>query len=396
MARLIIQDTHDRVRKGHPWVFDNQVLRVDGSARPGDAVQVFDAERGPIGQALYNPRSRIIARMIERSLDRAIDEDFLRERLIAAWTHRQRYGYDRSARMVFGEADGLPGLVVDKFDDVLVIQTLALGMDRMKPGIVTILNEIFQPRGIYERNDVPVREKEGLEQVRGALSGPFETTLLVEENWPPGAGNGVRFAVDVAKGQKTGHFLDQVANHAAIRPFCDGARVLDLFTHTGGFALHAAKYGAAEVLGVDISEEACSQARTNATINGLEDRCSFRTENVFDFLTAASRRGMQWDMIVLDPPAFAKSRAALDKAQRGYKEIALRAMKCLPPGGTLVTCSCSQHMTPELFRRTTEAAANDAHRQLREVYHGTQPPDHPVLWSFPESLYLKCYMLQAL
>lgn len=393
---MIIKDTHDRVRGGHPWVFDNQVVRMEGRAEPGDVVQVFDVERGPLGQAFHNPRSRIIGRMISWSLDRPIDADHLRERIEAAWAHRRRFGYGRSARVVFGEADGLPGLVVDKFEDVLVVQTLALGMDRFKPVIVAILNDLFRPRGIYERNDVPVREKEGLDQRKGPLTGAFDTTLIVEENWPPDGDGGVRFAVDVAKGQKTGHFLDQVANHAAIRPLCDGARVLDLFTHTGGFALHAARYGAAEVLGLDISEEACAQARRNAMINALHDKCTFLAENVFDFLTTASRRGDQWDMIVLDPPAFAKSRAALEKARRGYKEIALRAMKCLPSGGALVTCSCSQHMTPDLFRQTTASAARDTHRQLREVHHGTQPPDHPVLWSFPESLYLKCLIVQAL
>ncbi|MBL0045214.1 MAG: class I SAM-dependent rRNA methyltransferase [Flavobacteriales bacterium] len=387
--RLYIDDTRQRIRQGHPWVFDNQVLRFEGRPEAGGIVQVFDVKKGPLGQAYFNPKSKIRARMITKDLDEPIDAAFFKRKIEAAWSYRKRMGNTDSCRVVFGEADGLPGLVVDKFTDVLVLQTMALGMDMRKDDIVQALHEVLKPRGIYERNDAPVREKEGLELRTGFIGEPFETKLEIEEN-------GLKLMVDVASGQKTGHFLDQRLNHAAMTRISHQARVLDCFTHTGGFALHAAKYGAKEVLALDISEEAISAARANASLNGLEKRCVFKAANVFDFLADADKRGMLWDVIVLDPPSFAKSRGAMDGATRGYKEINLRAMKCLPPGGFLVTCSCSQHMTPDLFRDMVMSAARDAYREVREVYCGTQPPDHPYHWAIPETLYLKCLVLQVL
>lgn len=387
--RLYIDDARQRVRLGHPWIFDNQVRRVEGSPQPGEVVQVFDVRKGPLGQGYFNPHSKIRVRMLTKDLDEAVDAAFFRRKVQAAWDLRVRLGQPESCRVVFGEADGLPALVVDKFNDVLVVQTLALGMDRFKAEVVQALNEVLSPRGIYERNDVPVREKEGLGQVKGFIGGAFDTGLEIMEN-------GLRFAVDVAQGQKTGHFLDQRLNHAALEHVAKGARVLDCFTHTGGFALHAAQYGAREVLGLDISGEAVAQARANAVLNGLDGICTFRAENVFDHLSRPTAPGKGWDVIVLDPPAFAKSRSALEGAIRGYKEINLRAIKALPPGGFLVTCSCSQHMVPDLFRRTIADAARDAHRELREVFSGGQPPDHPVHWSIPETHYLKCLILQVL
>ncbi|MBK9759305.1 MAG: class I SAM-dependent rRNA methyltransferase [Flavobacteriales bacterium] len=386
---LYIDDTRQRIRQGHPWVFDNQVLRFEGRPEAGGIVQVFDVKKGPLGQAYFNPKSKIRARMITKDLDEPIDAAFFKRKIEAAWSYRKRMGNTDSCRVVFGEADGLPGLVVDKFTDVLVLQTMALGMDMRKDDIVQALHEVLKPRGIYERNDAPVREKEGLELRTGFIGEPFETKLEIEEN-------GLKLMVDVASGQKTGHFLDQRLNHAAMTRISHQARVLDCFTHTGGFALHAAKYGAKEVLGLDISEDAISAARANAALNGLEKRCVFKAANVFDFLADADKRGMLWDVIVLDPPSFAKSRGAMDGATRGYKEINLRAMKCLPPGGFLVTCSCSQHMTPDLFRDMVMSAARDAYREVREVYCGTQPPDHPYHWAIPETLYLKCLVLQVL
>ena len=386
---LYIDDTRQRIRQGHPWVFDNQVLRFEGRPEAGGIVQVFDVKKGPLGQAYFNPKSKIRARMITKDLDEPIDAAFFKRKIEAAWSYRKRMGNTDSCRVVFGEADGLPGLVVDKFTDVLVLQTMALGMDMRKDDIVQALHEVLKPRGIYERNDAPVREKEGLELRTGFIGEPFETKLEIEEN-------GLKMTVDVAGGQKTGHFLDQRLNHAAMTRISHQARVLDCFTHTGGFALHAAKYGAKEVLGLDISEDAISAARANASLNGLEKRCVFKAANVFDYLADADKRGMLWDVIVLDPPSFAKSRGAMDGATRGYKEINLRAMKCLPPGGFLVTCSCSQHMTPDLFRDMVMSAARDAYREVREVYCGTQPPDHPYHWAIPETLYLKCLVLQVL
>lgn len=387
--RLYIDDTRQRVRQGHPWVYDNQVLRSEGRPEAGGIVQLFDVKKGPLGQGYFNPGSKIIARLLTKDLDEPIDTAFFRRKVQAAWDFRRRMGNSTSCRVVFGEADGLPALVVDKFNDVLVMQIMALGMERHRASILAALQDVLAPRGIYERNDAAVRSKEGLELYSGFTGAPFDTRLEIEEN-------GLKLALDVATGQKTGHFLDQRLNHAAMARISHQARVLDCFTHTGGFALHAAKYGAREVLGVDISAEAIALAEANAAANGLAPRCSFRTANVFDLLTDASKRGLSWDVIVLDPPAFAKNRGALDGATRGYKEINLRAMKCLPPGGFLVTCSCSQHMTPELFRAMVADAARDAHRELREVYYGTQPPDHPYHWAIPETLYLKCLVLQVL
>ena len=388
-SRLYIDDTRDRIRRGHPWVYDNQVLRTEGDPRPGDIVQLFDVKRGPLGQGYFNPASRIRARLLTKDLDEPIDQAFFRRKVQAAWDLRRRMGHTTACRVVFGEAHGLPSLVVDKFNDVLVVQIMALGMEQRKADILAALQEVLQPRGIYERNDAAVRTKEGLPLYAGFAGEAFDTRLTIEEN-------GLQMALDVANGQKTGHFLDQRLNHAAMARISHRARVLDCFTHTGGFALHAAKYGAKEVLGLDISAEAIALARHNAALNGLEARCEFRTANVFDHLADASRRGDQWDVIVLDPPAFAKSRSALDGAIRGYKEINLRAMKCLPPGGFLVTASCSQHLTPDLFRNMVADAAKDAYREVREVYYGTQPPDHPMHWSIPETLYLKCLVLQVL
>ncbi|MBK9196453.1 MAG: class I SAM-dependent rRNA methyltransferase [Flavobacteriales bacterium] len=394
-ARIFITDPHRRVSGGHPWIFDSQVLRSEGDFEAGDVVEVIDVKKGPVGLGFINPKSLIRVRLLTRNMQVQVDEGFIRHRIRAAWAHRQRMGYTGSCRVVFGESDGLPALIVDKFNDadapgecVLSIQTLALGMERWKEIIADELRALFDPRGIYERNDVAIREKEGLTQHKGPLGPDFPTQLVINEN-------GLRMHVDIATGQKTGHFLDQVRNHAAIAPIAQDARVLDCFTHTGGFALHAAHYGAREVLGLDISEEAVALATHNAQLNNIADRCTFQAANVFDFLTNASRNNKLWDVIVLDPPAFAKSKSALENATRGYKEINLRALKCLHTGGFLVTCSCSFHMAPELFRKTIADAAADAGKQLREVYTGSQPPDHPVLWGVPETHYLKCHILQV-
>jgi 23S rRNA (cytosine1962-C5)-methyltransferase len=399
-ARIHINDTNDRVLNGHPWVFGTQVIKEEGSYQPGDVVQVFDAKRRPLGQGYINPKSMIRVRLLTTHVDERVNKTFIEQRIERAWNYRLRMGYRSSFRVVFGEADGLPGLVVDKFNEVLSLQFLTLGMERWRDVVVAKLDELVRPVGMYLRNDVPIREKEGLLLEKGFIGRSFKTELVIEEEAPfdlvrTHAAGGVKVNVDVAGGQKTGHFLDQAFNHTAVERLCTGARVLDCFTHTGGFALHAAKAGAKEVVGLDISEEAVALAARNAELNGL-DNCSFRTANVFDHLTEASRTGKQWDVIVLDPPAFAKSKAAMDNAYRGYKEINLRALKCIPNGGYLVTCSCSQHMVPELFRKMVAEAARDAGRRLREVYYGTQPPDHPILWGVPETHYLKCLMFQVL
>ena len=386
--RLYIDDTRQRIRQGHLWIYDNQVLRTEGQPEPGGIVQVFDVKKGPLGQAYYNPKSKLVARLITKDLDEPIDRAFFVRMIQAAWDHRRRMVDTTSCRVVFGEADGLPALVVDKFNDVLVIQTLALGMDRFKPLIVEALREVTGVSKLYERNDVPVREKEGLEQRTGFLSEPFDTGLTIIEN-------DLALRVDIAHGQKTGHFLDQRQNHAAIARISKGARVLDCFTHTGGFALHAAMYGARDVLGLDISEGAVALAKRNAEANGLADRCRFITANVFDFLTEASKRGDQWDVVVLDPPSFAKSRGALEGAVRGYKEINLRALQQLAPGGILATYTCSHHMQDADLRGVLAAAATDAKRKVRVLEFCHQPPDHPVLVTMVESEYLRGYIVQA-
>lgn len=393
-ARITINDAQDRIHRGHPWVFATQIVKEEGSYAPGDIVQVFDARNRPLGQGYINPASLIRVRLLTPHVDERVNKEFIAKRIERAWAYRQRLGHTGSCRVVFGEADFLPGLVVDKFIDtrspgrvVLSVQFLTLGMERWKEVVLDALTTAIVPQGIYIRNDVPIREKEGLPLHKGFHGKPFDTELLIDEN-------GLKLHVDVAGGQKTGHFLDQVQSHAAMQRISKGHRVLDCFTHTGGFGLHAAHYGAREVLGLDISEDAVAHATRNAAANGLKD-CRFAVANVFDHLTDMSRRGEQWDVIVLDPPAFAKSRSAIENAYRGYKEINLRALKCIPNGGFLVTCSCSQHMTPDLFRKVVADAAHDAGRRLREVYQGTQPADHPILWGVPETHYLKCLMLEV-
>ena len=405
-ARITINDTQDRVRNGHPWVFGTQIVKEEGEYAPGDVVLVLDAKHRPLGQGYINPASMIRVRMLTPHKEERVSSAFLRARIQQAWDRRKRLGYAGSCRVVFSEADLLPGLVVDLFHDVqrdqrfLSVQFLTLGMERWREVVLEALQEVVRPAGMYLRNDVPIREKEGLAQEKGFIGKAFNTDLVIEEKAYTGCG--VQMHVDVANGQKTGHFLDQVLNHVAVgdvvrRAVATGAslRVLDCFTHTGGFGLHAAKAGAAEVLGLDLSADAVAMAERNAELNELSN-CTFQEANVFDFLTEASRSGKQWDMIVLDPPAFAKSKGALENAYRGYKEINLRALKCIPNGGYLVTCSCSQHMAPELFRKMEAEAARDAGRRLREVYVGGQPPDHPVLWGVPETHYLKCLVLEVL
>ncbi len=396
-ARIRIDDRGDRVLLGHPWVYATQVLKEEGTYAPGDVVLVIDAKGRAIGQGYINPASMIRVRLLTWNAEERVSRHLVRDRIQRAWQRRARLGYSRSCRVVFGEADGLPGLVADLFHDaldgrrVLSVQFLTLGMERWREVILEALQECIAPSGIYLRNDVPIREKEGLTQDKGFFGKPFNPQLVIEEG--EGA-HAVRVHVDVAGGQKTGHFLDQVLNHVAAQRFLGSGRVLDCFTHTGGFGLHAARGGAHEVLGLDISADAVAMAGRNAELNGFA-QSAFREANVFDFLTEASRSGKQWDSIVLDPPAFAKSKGAMANAYRGYKEINLRALLCLPAGGRLITCSCSQHMSPEIFRQMVAEAARDAGRRLRELHDGGQPPDHAPHWSVPETRYLRCLVLEV-
>lgn len=375
-----------RVLGGHPWVFRSDIEREDGAA-DGLPVRVLTSAGRFLAMAVYNPRSQISLRILSRR-DEPVDGAFIRGRVRRAVDYRRRFADLGSCRLIFAESDGLPAVIADKFGDVIVVQILCLGMERFKGDIVDALVKELSPRGVYERNDVPVRELEGLSQQTGLLFGEVPDHVEMQEN-------GVRFLVDVKEGQKTGFFLDQKENRAAIAPFVPGMRVLDCFTHTGSFALHAARYGAAEVTGVDISEHACACALENARLNGVEDRVRFECANAFDFLRAHQTAGEQYDVVILDPPAFTKTRSAVEGALRGYKEINLRGMKLTRDGGFFVTCSCSQHVTPDLFRGMLMDAQKDAHVQLRQIEWRTQGRDHPILLASPETQYLKCGIFQV-
>ena len=375
-----------RVLGGHPWVFRSDIEREDGAA-DGLPVRVLTSAGRFLAMAVYNPRSQISLRILSRR-DEPIDGAFIRGRVRRALDYRRRFADLNSCRLIFAESDGLPAVIADKFGDVIVLQILCLGMERFKGDIVDALAQELSPRGIYERNDVPVRELEGLSQQTGLLWGEVPSRVEMQEN-------GVRFLVDVKEGQKTGFFLDQKENRAAIAPFVSGMRVLDCFTHTGSFALHAAHYGAAEVTGVDISEHACACALENARLNGVEDRVRFECANAFDFLRAHQTAKEQYDVVILDPPAFTKTRSAVEGALRGYKEINLRGMKLTRDGGFFITCSCSQHVTPDLFRGMLLEAQKDAHVQLRQIEWRTQGRDHPILLASPETQYLKCGIFQV-
>ena len=375
-----------RVLGGHPWVFRSDIEREDGAA-DGLPVRVLTSAGRFLAMAVYNPRSQISLRILSRR-DEPIDGAFIRGRVRRALDYRRRFADLNSCRLIFAESDGLPAVIADKFGDVIVLQILCLGMERFKGDIVDALAQELSPRGIYERNDVPVRELEGLTQQTGLLFGEVPDRVEMQEN-------GVRFLVDVKEGQKTGFFLDQKENRAAIAPFVSGMRVLDCFTHTGSFALHAARYGAAEVTGVDISEHACACALENARLNGVEDRVRFECANAFDFLRAHQTAGEQYDVVILDPPAFTKTRSAVEGALRGYKEINLRGMKLTRDGGFFITCSCSQHVTPDLFRGMLLEAQKDARVQLRQIEWRTQGRDHPILLASPETQYLKCGIFQV-
>lgn len=393
MARTAVvhlgRGQNQRVAQGHPWVFQGMIHHITGDYNPGDIVTVVDSRGLFLGKGYINPQSMIMVRMLTPR-DEAIDQSFFRRRIERAWAHRQRLLPDiSSCRVVFGEADFLPGLVVDKFGDILVVQTLALGIDRWLPEIVEILDEVIKPRGIYERNDVPVRELEGLKQRKGPLRGEFDPRRVIEEN-------GLKMIVDVANGQKTGYFLDQRENRRAIRPFAKGGRVLDCFSNVGGFALNAIAGGAEQVLAVDASGEALAAAKANAELNGMGDRLQLMEGNAFDILRKLETDKAQFDTIVLDPPAFAKNKGALEGAARGYKEINLRAMRMIKEGGFLVTCSCSFHMTPDLFKAVVADAALDSRRRLRLIEERAQGVDHPIVVGYDESHYLKCLIYEVL
>ena len=389
MARaVLLPGKEKRVFSFHPWVFRSDIARIEGSFLPGDIVDIVSSKGRFLARGYYNPNSQIALRIMTYRENEAVNRDLIFRRVHEAVEYRRSFADLKSCRLVFAESDRLPALIVDSFGDVLVVQCLALGMERFKQDIVDALVEEMHPQGIWERNDVPVRKLEGLDISTGLLYGEVPDRVMMTEN-------GVKFWVDVKEGQKTGFFLDQKENRAAIAPFVKDKTVLDCFTHTGSFALHAGKYGAKEVTGVDISEYACLFAAENARLNGLENWVHFVTANAFDLLSEQSRSGKSYDVIILDPPAFTKSRSAVESAVRGYKEINLRAMKMIVPGGYLITCSCSQHLLPEMFGEMLLDAAKDAKVLLRQVEFRTQGKDHPILPCAHETQYLKCGIYQV-
>ncbi len=381
-----------RVESGHPWIFANEVntgKEKDTAAKPAEIVDVYSFDKNFIGRGYYNPQSQISVRLLTRDKNETIDDAFFYKRIKEAWAYRQQIGYSENCRLIFGEADEIPQLIIDKFNDYFVIQTLALGIDVWKPSITKALNELFTPKGIYERNDVPVRELEGMEQHKGFLSPPFETNIIINEN-------GYQMHVDIDGGQKTGYFLDQQDNRKAIQHIVKGADVLGAFCYTGSFEIAAAHFGAKSVLGLDISQSAIDMCNKNAALNGLEATCKFECVNAFDILKTLTKEERRWDVVMLDPPSFTKSRSSIDKAVGGYKEINLRGIKLVKPGGFLVTSSCTNLVQPELFLDIIQMAAKDAKRKIRQVVFNAQSADHPIIRGQENTHYLKFLIVQVL
>ncbi len=393
-AVVVLKKGEGRTLKaGGRWVYDNETDTITGSFEDGDIVAVHDFDDYFMGYGYINTKSKITVRLLSRKKDVVIDETFMEKRVRAAWNYRKETIDTASCRVIFGEADFLPGIVVDKFADVLVVESLALGIDRWKLVIVDALKRVLAEdgifiRGVYERSDAKVRLQEGMERCKGFIGEPFDTKVEIVEN-------GVRYIVDVDDGQKTGLFLDQKNNRAAIHRICRDKEVLDCFTHTGSFALNAGIAGAKSVLGVDASQLAVDQATENAALNHLEDRVHFQCADVFELLPRLEAEGRTFDVVILDPPAFTKSRGSVKNAVKGYREINLRGLKLVRDGGYLATCSCSHFMEPELFAKTIREAAAGAHRRLRQVEFRTQGSDHPILWAADSSYYLKFYIFQV-
>jgi len=381
------------LKSGGMWVFDNEIASIMGSFHNGDMVMIHDFDGYPMGKGFINQNSKIRIRLMTRNIKQEIDRAFLKQRVKDAWEYRKKTVDTGCCRIIFGEADFLPGLVIDKFSDVLVVESLALGIDRLKEEIISCLRELLKEdgiiiKGVYERSDAKVRLNEGMERIKGFIGEEFDTNVEIIEN-------GVKYIVDVKDGQKTGFFLDQKYNRLSIQKLCKDARVLDCFTHTGSFALNAGIAGAREVIGVDASQLAVDQATENARLNGLKERVSFWCRDVFDLLPELDEKGQRFDVVILDPPAFTKSRSSVKNAIKGYREINLRAMKLVKDGGFLATCSCSHFMSYELFTETINQAARNVHKRLRQVEFRTQAPDHPILWAADESYYLKFYIFQV-
>ncbi len=378
---------------GGLWVYDNEIEQITGNFTDGDLCVVKSNNGYPLGIGYINRKSKITVRLLTRNTETDINEEFFKKRIQDAWNYRKKVVDTSSCRLIFGEADYMPGLTVDKFEDVLVVQSLALGIDRYKELLVKLMTEVLAAdginiRGVYERSDAKVRELEGMERIKGFIGNEFDTKVQITEN-------GVKYFVDVADGQKTGFFLDQKYNRLAIQKLCKNATVLDCFTHTGSFALNAGLAGAKEVTGVDASDLAVAQATENAALNGLSDTVRFECADVLDLLPKLEEEGKKYDVVILDPPAFTKSKDSVKKAMKGYREINMRGLKIVKDGGFLATCSCSHFMTPELFTEVIAQAARSVHKRLRQVEYRTQAPDHPIAWNADESYYLKFYIFQV-
>ncbi|WP_123054840.1 class I SAM-dependent rRNA methyltransferase [Clostridium sp. JN-1] len=375
---------------GYPWIYLNEIESYDGEYKNGDIVEVYNFKDKFIGKGCVNNLSKIFIRILTHDINQHIDEGFFRKRLHDAWEYRKKVLIDTSCcRLLFGESDFIPGLIIDKYGNYYVIQFLSLGIDKYKDTIVKILVNDFNASGIYERDDIKVRELEGLDLTKGFLTQPFDTNIQISEN-------GVKYIIDIENDQKTGFFLDQKENRQAIHKVCKNAEVLDCFTHTGSFALNAGIAGAKSVLGVDISRQSIECAKRNAELNGLSDIVKFECHNAFDILHTWAKQGKKYDVVILDPPAFTKSKSTISNAIRGYKEINLRGMEMIRPGGFLVTCSCSHSMSADLLKNVILAAAKDNKRFLRQVEFRTQSADHPILCYFNESYYLKFYIFQIM
>lgn len=378
---------NQRIALGHPWIYNNEVDRIAGPVEQGDIVEVYYFDGQLAGRGYINPESQIIIRLLTRKRE-DITAAFFHQKIQTAWDYRKHLGYTENCRLVFGEADGLPALIIDKFNDYFVMQTLSYGIEVWKDAIVAALKTIFNPKGIYERNDVPVRELEGLAQQKGFLTDPFPTEIIINEN-------DLQFYVNIETGQKTGYFLDQQDNRRAIKNIVKGADVLGAFTYTGTFEIHAAHYGAKSVFGIDISESAVAQANKNAALNKLDHIVKFEAMNAFDVLKNWGKQGKKYDVVMLDPPAFTKSRNNIDKAITGYKEINLRGMQLIRNGGFLVSSSCTNLVSPELFLETIEMAAHDAKKRIRQVTFQSQSSDHPIIWGMENTHYLKFLIVEV-
>lgn len=379
---------HARIAEGHPWIYNNEIGDEEGVYQPGDIVDVFTSVGTFVGKGYINPMSQIKVRLLSRVQDEAIDAQFFEQKIKAAWEYRLKLGYKNNCRVVFGESDELPGLVVDKINDYLIVQMLTLGIDLKKDIIIAILLDIFNPKGIYERNDIYVRELEGLEMRKGLVYGEVPNEILLEEN-------GLKFYVDLVDGQKTGYFLDHYENRVSIERVVKDANVLDAFSYTGTFSIYAAKFGAQSVLGLDLSENAIALAKRNAALNGYSDVCTFEQLNAFDVLKSWSKEGRKFDTIILDPPPFTKNRNNIQKALTGYKEINLRAMKLVEPGGFIITTCCTNLISIDMFLDIISQVAKDAKKKVKQISLQSQSADHPILWNVPEMHYLKVLIISV-